>query len=103
MKARVRDLTGKVVSYLAASVLFFVMVFSVYYIAEEHCHECEGEDCPICECIHICEGILYQVDGRACAAIALTVILVIVCADESVYIPKFSYDTLVSEKVRIDN
>ena len=43
------------------AILFLMLtIFSSVYIISECEHECEGEDCPICYIIEICESILHN-------------------------------------------
>lgn len=40
------------------TLLLCSMLFSVGYIAAEAEHDCEGEECPVCVFIGICESVL---------------------------------------------
>ena len=86
-----------------AVLVMLLMIFSVMYMTEEMHHDCTGEDCPICECIHMCEGILYETDGAGILIIstAAAVMISLFTGTESGYILR--YDTPVSEKVRMDS
>ena len=89
---------------LILSVLMLsLMFFSAFYIAEEHDHDCAGEDCPICECIHLCEGILYETQGAKFILISAVVAYAFICLTGHAAEDLFSFDTLVSEKVRMDS
>lgn len=46
--------------FLLCLCLFFVFLFSSAYIAMEARHNCTGEHCPICECIHVAEQTVRQ-------------------------------------------
>lgn len=35
----------------------FGMLFSTLYISIESHHDCLDEDCPVCQCISVCENI----------------------------------------------
>ena len=83
--------------------MLFIVLFSAFYIAAEADHDCCGEDCPICACIHQCENILRGIgDGAAvrCAAVAPVILILFAAA---FVIAAFSQDTLVSRKVRLNN
>ena len=92
---------------IAAGVMGLMMLvlvaFSAFYIAAEADHDCCGEGCPICACIHQCENTLRGIgDGAAvrCAAVAPAVLILLAAA---FVIPAVSLDTLISGKVRLNN
>lgn len=83
--------------------MLFIVLFSAFYIAAEADHDCCGEDCPICACIHQCENILRGIgDGAAVQSAAVAPVILILFAAAFV-IAAFSQDTLVSRKVRLNN
>ena len=88
---------------ILSAVLFLLMAFSAFYIAEESVHECSGEECPICECLQICEGILYETQGARLIIISALIAYTFICSIGTVNGRLFSFDTLVSEKVRMDS
>ena len=83
--------------------MLFIVLFSAFYIAAETDHDCCGEDCPICACIHQCENTLRGFgDGTAVqSAVVAPVILILFAA--AFIIAAVSQDTLVSRKVRLNN
>ena len=83
--------------------MFLLMAFSAFYIAEETVHECSGEECPVCECLQICEGILYETQGARLIIISALIAYELICRIGMNGSTVFSFDTLVSEKVRMDN
>ena len=92
---------------IAAGIMGLMMLvlvaFSAFYIAAEADHDCCGEGCPICACIHRCENTLRGIgDGPAVrSAIVAPVILFLLAA--AFIIPAVSRDTLISRKVRLNN
>ena len=83
--------------------MLFIVLFSAFYIAAETDHECCGEDCPICACIHQCENTLRGIgDGAAVRTAAVAPVILILFAAAFV-IAAVSQDTLVSRKVRLNN
>lgn len=92
---------------IAAGIMGLMMLvlvaFSAFYIAAEADHDCCGEGCPICACIHHCENTLRGIgDGTAVrTAIVAPVILFLLAA--AFIIPAVSLDTLISRKVRLNN
>ena len=83
--------------------MLFTVLFSAFYISVETDHVCCGEDCPVCACIRQCDHTLRSIgDGSeaspAFAAVVILILFAAVFASTAV-----SYDTLVSEKVRLNN
>ena len=92
---------------IAAGIMGFMMLvivlFSSLFIAIESCHDCEGEDCHVCECIRQCENILHET-GKTAANTGMVIlpvpmILLSVFAAVCVVIQ----GTPVSRKVRLNN
>ncbi len=83
--------------------MLVLVLFSAFYIAAEADHDCCGEDCPICACIHQCENTLRGIgDGAAVRSAAVAPAILILFAAAFV-IAAVSQDTLVSRKVRLNN
>lgn len=87
---------------LAICLLFFgITVFSLFYIAKEADHECTGEDCPVCACIHQAQQTLKNIGtGIALAAAVVPVLFVVRCLSIPALI--LPYTCLVQQKVRLD-
>ncbi|MBO7095486.1 MAG: hypothetical protein J6V94_00825 [Lachnospiraceae bacterium] len=98
-----RNKNIKFLPLILSAVMFLLMAFSAFYIAEETVHECSGEECPICECLQICEGILYETQGARLIIISALIAYALICRIGMTGSTVFSFDTLVSEKVRMDN
>ena len=83
--------------------LILGVLFSAFYIAHEYEHDCTGEDCPICQYIAECEAFVNQISTgivflfTAIAIVSLAIKLIEELSEV------FSYDTLVSQKVRLNN
>ena len=83
--------------------MLILVLFSAFYIAAEADHDCCGEGCPICACIHQCEKTLRGIgDGTAvqCATIVPAILILFAAA---FVIPAVFRDTLISRKVRLNN
>lgn len=87
-----------------AVLLLTFSIFSVAYIALEKNHKCSGTDCSICFVINIAEQNL--------KLLSLFVASVIICSHQiknsktlSDFTNKFyfTYNTLVSQKIRLNN
>ena len=42
----------RLLSGIVCAMLVTVMLVSLFYIVKEEDHQCTGEDCPVCACIH---------------------------------------------------
>ncbi|WP_139225885.1 hypothetical protein [Oribacterium sp. WCC10] len=87
---------------IAMMMLVFVLL-SAAFIAAESDHNCTGEDCPVCECIQLCENTLRKLGGGTVPVVFL--FLPVVFFSFSFYIPAFTcgQDTPVTRKVRLNN
>lgn len=92
-----------VTAIIIGLMMLVLVLFSSFYIAAEADHDCCGEDCPICVCIHQCENILRGIgDGTVVQSAAVAPVILILFAAAFV-IAAVSRDTLVSRKVRLNN
>ncbi len=95
--------TRKIPALILSLLLSAVVLFSAFYIVAEAQHECSGEDCPICVCIHQCERTLRQIGqgivyfAAVFAAAVLTFLLAFSPVDS------FLRKTPVSIKVRLND
>ncbi len=92
------------ISFFTCVILVTITLFSHFYLAMEAGHDCHGDDdCPICACMAICEGVLHQVGGAA--PIAATVIVFVSFMLLCVFVtktPSVIDSSLVAKKVRLD-
>ncbi len=97
-----RNLTG-ITAGVMALMMLLVLLFSSFFIAAHADHDCTGEDCPICLCIHECENIIRGMgNGTTFLAVAgVTVSAVLILMSSGVF--SYTWDTPVSRKVRLDN
>ncbi len=93
----------KLISCFVCVLLITVTLFSHFYLAVEAGHDCVGEDCPICSCMEICEGVLHQVSGASPLFVAIVlflgIFLVLILPSVKIYV---SDRSLISQKVRLD-
>ena len=98
MKLRKRILIA-----LLTTAFIFGTLFSVLYIAIESHHDCIGEDCPICQCIIVCENILKKLST---ALFVMSISVAFVFASKISIIKNLKLipiQTLVSLKVKLSN
>ncbi len=95
--------TKKIPAFIMGLFLSFVVLFSAFYIAAEAEHECSGEDCPICVCIHQCEQTLHRIScGIQESVVAFVPVILLLLAVFTVMYAAVQ-ETLVSEKVRLND
>lgn len=83
--------------------MLFIVLFSSFYIAAEADHDCCGEDCPICACIHQCENTLRCIgDGISVLSSGIILFLFVLLA-AALFVTAAPSDTLISRKVRLNN
>ena len=90
-------------SAMIAVLLVIATFASLFYIAEEENHDCTGEDCPICVCIHQTEQVLKNMTTglvHVCVFQAVLVGCVITGISLSWLIIRTS---LVNQKVRLND
>lgn len=93
----------KTLAFMICTVFIVVTFFSIFFIMKEADHDCTGENCPVCACIHQVEDTLQQLGtGRVEAEDFLPAIemftLALACA--FLFVPCTS---LISQKVRLND
>lgn len=88
---------------LICAVFIIVTSFSLFFIVKEADHDCRGENCPICACIHQAEETLKQLGTGTVGVSAFlpfveTFVLALACT--FLLVPCTS---LISQKVRLNN
>lgn len=81
----------------------FVTFASLFYIIKEADHDCVGDDCPVCACIHQAEQTLKNVSAGVVSIFAISVIILTDRIQRYAYRTDFYADSLVSLKVRMDD
>ena len=103
MKDSGRTTAKKILAVIISVLMASVLLFSVFYIAAEADHECEGAHCHVCECIEICAGLLqrfgFESEHTLVAAAAVFALISVIFCYEKVR----SENTPVTLKVRLNN
>ncbi len=93
-----------ILSLMVCFCIIFIMAFSEGFIVTHTNHICSGDDCQICESIHIYQDVLNTI-GTAAIFIALMSFLIL--QNESNILSgsavKKEFETLHSLKVRLNN
>ena len=98
----VKNIIAKITSVFMIVFLLFSVIISLYFIIEEHNHDCSGEDCPVCQMIQMTEENLKTLDS------SLLVYAVIILMFKSIIKTADNFkalvldNSLIGEKVRIN-
>ncbi len=93
----------KVLSLLAAAILFVSMFLSSFFIASELHHDCTGEDCPVCSVLQLCETQLREL-GSSIAVLSFALPFYLFFTLVLSYFSFFFFaHTLITSKVRLNN
>lgn len=94
----------RMTALLVCIAIVFVTFFSVFFIAIEANHDCTGEDCPICVCIHTAENTLKEIGNSLAGVVAVIIApVVLLLFFKGILLSSFCHPTLVSIKVRLNN
>lgn len=93
----------KYLSVLLSLCIVLIFLFSVLYIAIKAEHNCMGENCPICECIHLAEQIVRQIESGIPGLRFLSFLLIILFTALTLKRPVLPCSTPVSRKIRMNN
>ncbi len=93
----------RIAAGIMGMMLLVIVLFSTFFIAAEADHDCTGEDCPICACMHQCENALRGIgDGTAAQPSAVIPVLFLLFS-AALFVAELPQETLVSRKVRLNN
>ena len=84
-------------------VIIFVSLASLFYIFSETKHECSGENCPVCACIHQAQQALRNLSSGAAAGQLMTAVFISLFAAFVVHFFVISCDSPVKRRVRLNN
>lgn len=93
----------KTLAAVTATAMLLVIVLAGIFIVMEADHDCEGEDCPVCQCLENCQTTLRQLGAvtvTASASLFSVFLLITTCFH---LVKVFCNDTPVSTKVRLND
>ena len=93
----------KVLAGILGILVALSFVFSLFFVALEADHECEGEECHICRTLEVCEGILRQAGSAVTSKAALMATVWVVCLLAFPVITFVQDKTLVTDKVKMND
>lgn len=95
--------TTHIVAAIIGLALLVVVLFSALYIVSNSNHDCTGEHCPICACIHQCENNIRQFGGGTVAQTLPVLLIACFLLPILLNVTDFSQATLVTQKVRLNH
>ncbi len=98
-----RATTVRVSAGVMCALLLFVMLFSVFFTAAEVEHDCSGEDCEICLCLHHCESLLRQLRSGLILCLAFFAFAFAITGAAFCCARLVISDSPVAKKVRLNN
>ena len=94
----------RIAAIIACFILMEVTFLSLFYIEKELNHDCTGEDCAVCICIHQAEAVLKNIgNGVSLSIHAINIMLFTVCLGISVCFILVFKISLISKKVRLND
>ena len=98
----IKNIRGIIAAFMCAALLAGVL-FATFFIADEYHHDCTGEECPICQTIAECEAFVNQISSGLIIVVA-ALLAVLAVSDIKVMLGNiFFSNTLVTQKVRLNN
>ena len=93
----------KLAAGLLSLVLVLVVLLSAYCIAVESGHDCEGEECAVCECIRQCKSALHPICNGAVMLLAAIIPAICLLLRARIEVCGILRDTPISRKVRLND
>ncbi len=88
---------------IMALMMLVVMLLSCTFVAAHTHHECSGHDCPVCACIHRCESMMRGFDDNTAGSANLFIPFLFVFTVIFAQVNPVADNTLISDKVRLNN
>lgn len=86
------------------AIIFIVSIFlSLTYMSKETGHHCEGESCPICETLFICENHINQLCGFITILLIAYIFITVINSNKTAIEKIFVCETLITQGVRMNN
>jgi hypothetical protein len=102
-RGTVENRIGRTLALIVATLLLLTACLSFLYIGLEAGHHCEDEDCSVCCCIRMCEGLIRKIGSGISTVSATALFILITIIAKSVMISNNPVETLVSRKIRLND
>lgn len=96
-------LINRIISILICLSILLVMFFSLFYISSNITHDCDHDNCPICEEIELLQNVVKQVGAGLGTCLILTCVFIPVIYKISAVLQVYNHLTPISMKVRMNN
>ena len=93
----------KTFAAITAIAMLLVILLAGIFIALEADHDCEGEDCPVCECMEQCQSTLNQLGSVSVTGMAVLFPILLLIASGIHFVRVVRRETPVSIKVQLNN
>lgn len=95
--------TRKVTVIIVTLLMLLEILFSCLYIYEHSDHDCSGEECQVCHILSECINNLKNVGTGVLNIQNITSIVMFMCICSICYMGIFKCNSLVIQKVRMNN
>ena len=94
----------KIGSIILSSLLLTFVIFTIMIEVAESCHECSGEDCPICHLLLVTQDNL-RLLGLTLGSVAVCISVCAVMTEVALRLPNVPTvkTTLITQKVRLND
>lgn len=100
----IKNSKKKIATGIIATMMLLYIVLSAFFISLEANHKCEDEEnCPICECMQICQNTLHQISDFATVAVFAFVPVLLRLGVSFVVSYNLKKETPVSYKIRLND
>ena len=103
MRRAVTTKRKRVAAGVTALVMLAVMLLAAFCVAAEANHDCAGEDCAVCACLHRCENALRQLGEAFAVLLAVLLSVSFLLFSAGFFALRTAPETPVAEKVRLNN
>lgn len=93
----------KTIALFMSVILVFSFLFSFLFVVREAHHDCIGEDCPICECIEQCQGIIKDLSIAIIPVLVITSMVSYFIEEYQEYHIDIDSFSLIKHKIRFNN
>jgi len=100
---RQKDYRKRVLALITAAAVFSCVLFMYVYEAHEAGHDCTGEDCVICFCMHACERIITNAKVFVAFSEILCILAITILCGRDLTDIAYGNGTPVMLKVRLNN
>ena len=93
----------RLIALIACLSVLFITAFMMFVVPHELEHDCCGEECPICACIHLVEQTVHSLSVTITSLISMFSIIVLLYTCIAEFNSGMPSCSLIKEKVRLNN